>query len=559
MDYQEVIFKTFGGLAVFLYGMNLMSDGLKKIGSESFQKVLRTLTKNRFVAIMVGMLVTCGIQSSSATSVMVVGFINAGLLAFEQGVAVVLGADIGTTITAWIVSAIGIGEFKLAAYSLPIIAVGFLLNFIAKRRRLKMIGQTLLGFGFLFLGLGTMSEGIGPIKHSAMLTEFFKSCGENPFLGVAAGTVVTMIVQSSSATIAIVQVMAATGIINLDAALPLMMGDNIGTTVTAQLAAVGGTRGAGGVAMANTMFKIFGTALFIPLLLLGIYQSFVLFVIPDAPTTANGLNGTIMVQIAVAHSSFNIVNTIIFSTALWPLLISAAKKFSYGSGSFEESKQDRRYLDPLLLETPPIAIEQCVSELIYMTRTAHKNIVAGFEAFMETNLKAAPDIERREQTINKLQSQTTAFLVQLSRLDLSEEESRAIPRLIHCINDAERIGDHAQNLLELTDLKINNKTVFGEEAQAEVRRFFGLIEQHFELVFTALTKKTREAVAAAVAQEKTINTEYESLSHTNIGRLDIDKAGGVLAGVVYFDLIANLERIADHLTNIAERVQIHED
>ena len=559
MDYQEVIFKTFGGLAVFLYGMNLMSDGLKKIGSETFKRVLRTLTKNRLAAIFVGLIITCSIQSSSATSVMVVGFINAGLLAFQQGVAVVLGADIGTTITAWIVSALGIGKFKLAAFSLPIIAAGFLTNFIAKRRKPKMIGQTVLGFGFLFLGLGTMSDGVGPIKHSPMLSDFFGACGDNPFLGVLAGTIVTMIVQSSSATIAIVQVMASKGILTLDAALPLMLGDNIGTTITAQLAAIGGTKGAKGLAMANSLFKVFGTSLFLPLLLLGVYQAGVRAIIPDGTTSAAGVNGTIMMQIAVAHTTFNIVNTLIFSTALWPLLIASAKKLAYGSGSFEESKQERRYLDPLLLENPPMAIEQCIAELVYMTRTARKNIEAGFQSFMEASLKATQDIERREETIDKLQSQTTAFLVQLSRLDLSEEESRAIPRLVHCLNDAERIGDHAENLLELTDLRINNKTEFGAEAEAEIRRFFTLIDQHFELVLTALEKKTPKSVETAKKQEHLINTEHERLVHTNIGRLDIDVTGGVLSGVIFFDLIANLERIADHLTNIAERVEVQED
>ena len=559
MNYQEVIFKTFGGLAVFLYGMNLMSDGLKKIGSESFKTVLRTLTKNRLAAIFVGVLVTCAIQSSSATSVMVVGFINAGLLAFEQGIAVVLGADIGTTITAWIVSILGIGEFKLAAFALPIIAVGFITNFVAKRRKPKMIGQTLLGFGFLFLGLGTMSEGIGPIKHSPALTDFFKSCGENPFLGVMAGTVATMIIQSSSATIAIVQVMAAKGIINLDGALLLMLGNNIGTTITAQLAAIGGTRGASAVAMANSLFKIFGTILFLPLLLLGFFQAGVLAVIPNSADVADGMNGTIMAQIAVAHTAFNIINTLIFSTVLWPVLISISKKISFGTGSFEESKQDRRYLDPLLLQNPPIAIEQCVAELVYMTRIAQKNIVAGFEAFMETSLKATPDIERREDNIDKLQAKTTAFLVQLSRLDLSEEESRAIPKLIHCINDAERIGDHAQNLLELTELKMNTKTTFSEDACAEIRQYFELIQQHFAIVLQALETKSKEAVDQAVALEKKINQEYDRLSHVNIGRFNIERTGDVLPGVVYFDLIANLERIADRLTNIAERVDIPED
>ncbi len=556
MEYHIIVFKSFGGLAVFLYGMNLMSDGLKKISSESFKRVLRTLTKNRPAAILVGLVITCSIQSSSATSVMVVGFINAGLLAFQQGVAVVLGADIGTTITAWIVSALGIGEFKIVSFSLPIIGLGFIINFVAKRRKPKMIGQVLLGFGFLFLGLGTMADGVGPIKNSKMITDFFATCAENPFLGILAGTVVTVIIQSSSATIAILQVMASHGIISLDAALPIMLGDNIGTTITAQLAAIGGTKAARGVAMANSLFKIFGTAIFTPLLLLGIYQAGIRFLIPDSAVSISGANSTIMMQIAVAHSAFNIINTIIFSSAMWPVLIGSAKKLSFGKGSFDDADVDRRYLDPLLLENPPTAIEQCVSELAYMTKIAKKNIIAGFAAFMENNLKDSTEIRRREEIIDKLQHQTTAFLVQLTRLDLSEEDSYAIPRLIHCINDAERIGDHAENLLELTELKINNKIVFSQEVVDEIQKFFKLVEDHCNIVLKALDIKKPEIIEEAMKSEKKIDAAFEMLSHANIGKLDVDKTGGVLSGVVFFDLIANLERIADHLTNIAERVEI---
>jgi phosphate:Na+ symporter len=389
MDYQDVLFKFFGGLAIFLFGMNLMSDGLKKIGSESFKRFLQTLTKHRFTAIFVGLVITCAIQSSSATSVMVVGFINAGLLAFEQGVAVVLGADIGTTITAWIVSALGIGKFKLAAYALPVIAVGFVINLSARSRKKKMIGQALLGFGLLFLGLGTMADGIAPVKKSPVVHEVFAACGHNPFLGVLAGTVATMIIQSSSATIAIVQVMASQGVFDLDTALPLMLGDNIGTTITAQLAAIGGTKGARGMAMANSLFKIFGTALFLPLLLMGVYQDGIRLLISDGTAGANGINSTIMVQIAVAHSAFNIINTAIFSMILWPLLIKSARKVSFGKGSFEDEKKDLLYLDPLLLANPPMAIEQCARELGYMTRQAHKNIVASFNAFLYGNVNTA--------------------------------------------------------------------------------------------------------------------------------------------------------------------------
>jgi phosphate:Na+ symporter len=355
MDIQEVIFGTLGGLALFLFGMNYMSEGLKMIGSESLKRALQSLTKTRGSAILVGMGITCLIQSSSATSVMVVGFVNAGLLTLSQSIAVVLGADIGTTMTAWLVSTMGIGKFKITAFALPIIAVGFLIFFIAKKRKRKMIGQTILGFGLLFLGLGIMSDGVKSIKESQMLLEFFKDFGQNPFLGILAGALVTCIIQSSSATIAIVQVMAFQNIFGLDTALALMFGADIGTTITAQLAAIGGTRRARAVAMANSLFKLFGVLLFVPLLVTGVLESAVLYFIPDKIASETGTNGTVMAQIAATHTLYIATSVVIFSTLLWPLLIKAAKRLA----QIKDDAEKARHLDPILLDTPPVALEQC--------------------------------------------------------------------------------------------------------------------------------------------------------------------------------------------------------
>ncbi len=556
MDYQEVIFKFFGGLALFLFGMNLMSDGLKKVGGDSFKRILHSLTKNRLMAITVGLVITCLIQSSSATSVMVVGFVNAGLLAFEQGVAVVLGADIGTTITAWIVSALGIGKFKLAAFSLPILAVGFLVQFSSRRRRTRMIGQVILGFGLLFLGLGTMSEGVGPIKHSPWVKGCFTACERNPILGILAGTLVTMLIQSSSATIAIVQVMASQGLLGLDAALQLMLGNNIGTTITAQLAAIGGTKGARGVAMANTLFKIFGTILFCPLLFAGLFQDAVRMVIADGTVGANGINGTIMVQIAVAHTAFNIINTALFSVLLWPLLVRSAKWITVGrTGSLDLEKKDVRHLDPLLLKTPFVALEQCESELAYMLKLCEKNLCAAFSVFMTGNLKGQDEIAQTEDAVDSLQTRTTSFLVQLSKQELSEEVSAAIPELIHCINDAERIGDHAENLVELTELRLNSKIEFSKRAAEDLRGFFEVIEAQFKAVQEALRNKNPKAVDRALAIEIQLNEQHDTLAHANVARVEGERCV-VLAGIIFFDLVTNLEKVGDHLANIAERIDL---
>jgi phosphate:Na+ symporter len=554
MDIQAVIFGSLGGLAIFLFGMTFMSEGLKMIGSESFKRILRSLTKTRGSAILVGIGITCLIQSSSATSVMVVGFANAALLSLSQAIAVVLGADIGTTITAWIVSTMGIGKFKITAFALPIVAVGFLIFFVAKKRKRKMIGQAILGFGLLFLGLGIMSDGVKSIKESQMVMDLFQRFGQNPFLGILAGALVTCIIQSSSATIAIVQVMAFQNLFGLEAALPLMFGADIGTTITAQLAAIGGTRGARAVAMANSVFKLFGALLFVPLLVTGVLESVVLYFIPNRVAAETGTNGAVMAQIAATHSAYIAVNVIIFSTLLWPLLVKAAKRLARIKDD-TEAEEMARSLDPILLDTPPIALEQCYKEVAAMTRLCRENITAAFNCFINKNLDAEKKIKEREETIDGFQTKIASYLVELSRRALSITEGRAIPHLIHCINDAERVGDHAENLCELTELQIEKKAQVSIEAKRDLQSYFDLVDQQFQAVIHALTEKDADSVSRVLELEEQINGQYEVIFEHHVTRLD-DGTCTVHTGIIVMDVAANLEKIADHLTNIAERVEI---
>ena len=554
MNVEETIFSFFGGLALFLFGMKLMSDGLKKASSSLFKKVLNALTRNRYLAIVVGLAITCLIQSSSATSVMVVGFVNAGLLAFSQAVAVILGADIGTTITAWLVSAMGLGKFSLSHYALPAIFVGFLINFTAKKRKRRMFGQAILGFGLLFLGLGTMSGGLREIKDSPMLMEFFATYGVNPLLGLLVGTIVTVIIQSSSVTIAIIQLMAFQGIFGLETALPLMFGADIGTTITAQLASIGGTKGARGVAMANTFFKLLGALLFFPLLLTGVLAPAAQALLPDQIDPETGTNSMIMAQIAATHTVYITINVLIFSTVMWPVLL----RISRWAARYDEDEghgQDTRHLDPLLLNTPPIAIEQCVVQLNHMTLLAHKNIKAAYQAFLDKDTREVTEIREREERIDELQTEITEYLVKLSARDLHPRESRAIPRLIHCINDAERIGDHAENLLELAEISIGENRELSDAAKAELKDYYSLIDRQFVCVQEAM--KTREvgAVGEALAIEEQINEDQEEITQNHIVRLEAGICT-VQAGVMFLEMIANLEKIGDHLTNIAERLDV---
>ena len=421
MEIRDVVFGFFGGLAIFLFGMNLMSEGLKKMGNVAFKRILNSLTKNRFSAILVGLGITCLIQSSSATSVMAVGLVNAALLDLGQAIAVVLGADIGTTITA-------------------------------------------------------------------------------------------------------------------------------------QLAALGGTKGARGVAMANTFFKLLGVCLFLPLLLTGVFQGAVEAVFPAQLDPKTGANTVIMVQIAAAHTAYIAINVVLFSTILWPVLLRLSKWASQISDD-EASNKDTIYLDPLLLDNPPIALEQCITQLTYMTRQSYKNITMSFEAFLDRDLSEVKKIEQREERIDELQEEITSYLVELSSRELAHATSRAIPKIIHCINDAERIGDHAENLTELTELAISNKRTFSLDAKRELLNYYGLVDRQFKAVLKALKERQQDSVIEAQELEDQINKQQEVLIQNHIARLE-EGTCTVQAGLVFLDSVANLEKIGDHLVNIAERLDV---
>ena len=553
MNYQEVIFGIVGGLAVFVYGMNIMSDGLKNLGSETFKKILNTLTRNRFIALFVGTFITCIIQSSGATSVMVIGFLNAGLLVFEQGVAVMLGADIGTTLTAWIVSTMGISKFSLTTYALPIIAIGFVINFAFKKRKPKMFGQILLGFGLVFLGLGIMSDGVKTLKESQAVMNLFAKFSDNPILGILVGLVITSILNSSSATIAIIQVMAFQGVFGLETALPFMMGADIGSTATAQFASIGGTRLANGLAMANTYFKIFAVIMFYPILTTGLFARWTRLLMPDQLSGVVG-SSNIMMQIALAHTTYITICVLIFSTIGWPLLIKLTKRFSLLHKKVDErAGEGIRYLDPLLLKTPSIALEQCLRELGYMTRLSHKNIVAAFTAFVNNDLKNIEKIKQREDEIDALQHQITSFLVKLSQEDLIEKDRRFIPELIHCINDAERIGDHAKNLSEFAQVMIEKKQEMAIDAKRDLLNYFSLLDKEFNACIEALDTRSPATIKEALMFEEQVDREFPAMNQNNVVRLE-KRETTVQAGIIFLDMITNFEKIGDHLSNIAERI-----
>ena len=542
MDMKLMVFSFSGGLAIFLFGIGFMSDGLKNIGSNTFRKILKTLTKNRISAIIVGAGITCLVQSSSATSVMVVGFVNAGLLKLTQAIAVVLGADVGTTVTAWLVSVMGMGKFQISAYSLPIIAAGFFISFLGKKRGTKTVGQCLLGFGFLFLGLGIMSEGMEPLKQSHYIKDFFARFGTNPFLGIAAGIIITMILQSSSVTIAIIQVMALNGLLGIGPSLSLILGSCIGTTITAQLAAFGGTKNAKSVAMGNTLFKIMGTMLFFPFLVSGWFEQLIKFLVPDS---------LVMVQIAAANTIFNLVTLIIFTTLLWPFLVKASKLLTFGGT--EVIDREAKFLDPLLLNDPPIAMQQVVFELTRMTELAQSAANDAKAAFFSKKGKKIGVVKEKEDVIDELQRNITSYLIQISSRDLDTRESMAYPVLLHCVNDVEKVGDYAVHIAIYAEERIAREMELKYRHILILDTMFSKLDEIFDRIIAALQERDGYNASDIIELDNQLGDLKVKCRKDYIKRLNKQKADPQLEMLI-MDTASAIKKMSEHLANIANAV-----
>ncbi|MHC4748035.1 MAG: Na/Pi cotransporter family protein, partial [Planctomycetota bacterium] len=375
---KETIFGVVGGLGMFLFGMSLLSDGLKKVAGQKLKNLLESLTRRRIIAVFVGALVTCLIQSSSATTVMTVGFVNAGLLSLKQALCVVLGANVGTTFTAWLVSTFGIEGLKITGYALPAIGIGFLIRIIGKRQRTKSLGDIVLGFGLLFIGIWFMKEAFGPLRDSTEVQSVLIRLGENPILAVLAGTAITILLQSSSASIMIIQVLAFQGAFGLDwdlvlrVTIPFILGDNIGTTITAQLASLQTSRNSKRTAMGHTIFNVIGVAYMLPLVWAGWFGDIVELITPFKLSQS-----TIMVHIAVAHSAFNVFNTIVFLPIIHLLEIIVMKILPTRDYELAEKPV---VLEKHLLSTPVIALNQARREIIRMGRAAKDAVNYAIEA-----------------------------------------------------------------------------------------------------------------------------------------------------------------------------------
>ncbi len=560
MNKWGLLITLLGGLAVFIYGMTQMSSGIQLAADRKLKAILQFMTQNRVAALIAGTIATALVQSSSATTVMTVGFVNAGLISLKQSIGVIYGANIGTTVTAQLIA------FRLENLALPAITIGFLMIWIPKNVKARAFGQAILGFGLLFLGLNIMSDVLRPLRYSPEFIQWFHKFDCSPdangvmpltptLMCILVGTIATCVIQSSSATVGLTQALCAQGLINFYTAVPIILGDNIGTTITANLAALSANRNAKRAALAHTFFNVTGTLVMFVLFFIPLWNHQPLFLgFVDWITPGNVFSEhpeNIVRHAANAHSFFNIINAFLFlpfvslHAKLCMLIIPATR---------EDRETVLEYLEPKLLSSPLIALEQAVKEVTYMIRKGQNSLNDACDLFCDGNEGLIERIQEREQLIDRLQHDITEYLVELSRKELEPAESKLIPALIHAVNDAERLGDHAESFIELHKLLKGNELALTPSALHEIREIQRNLNTQLEYLFQTFEKHDLDASNKSIFMGGKIQELIYEFTENHVHRLDKGECS-VKAGVVFLDALGHLERVSDHIVNIAERAE----
>ncbi|MED4530727.1 Na/Pi cotransporter family protein [Metabacillus fastidiosus] len=536
LDFQKMIFEFIGGLGIFLFGIKSMGDGLQRSAGDKLRDILDKFTTNPLMGVLAGIIVTILIQSSSGTTVITVGLVSAGFMNLRQAIGVIMGANIGTTVTAFIIG------IDIAEYSLPIIAVGAVLLFFFKNQRIHNIGTIVFGFGALFFGLELMGKGMEPLQELETFYDLTVSLSESPLLGVLVGTLFTVIVQSSSATIGILQELFGQGLIDLKAALPVLFGDNIGTTITAVLASIGASIAARRAALAHVIFNLLGTGIF--LIVLPLFYRFIEFL-------QIKMNLNPEMTIAFAHGTFNVTNTII-QLPLVGFLAWIVTKIIPGEDALLEYKP--KHLDPIFIEqSSSIALGQTKEEILRMGKFAEVCLKESNE-YVKTGIrKHADTVMQVEDAINNLDRKITDYLVLIARSEMSTFESEEHSMLIDTVRDIERIGDHCENLIELVDYQITNKVKLTESAMDDLKEMFDITIEALTDAIAALDDKDTALATKVLKTERQIDKLERTLRKKHILRIHEAECTGQ-AGIVFVEIISNLERIGDHCVNIAEAV-----
>ena len=534
VDLESIIFQVLGGLAIFLLGMKMMSESLQTVAGNKMRGILKRITSNRVLGLMAGAFMTAAIQSSSATSVIAVSFVNSGLMVLRQAVGVIIGANIGTTITGQLIA------FKATHYALPMVAVGFAMYAFAKTRRIQFWGKVVVGLGLIFLGMTLMKDVLGPLQTSMAVKNFFMQFSTNPLLAVFAGTLITSIIQSSSATVGLTMTLAGAGLINLQGAFYLVLGDNIGTTVTAQLSAIGGNRTAKQTAMAHTLFNAIG-AIYMGLLISN-SNGFVLNFVRS--TAADPLR-----QVANAHSMFNIFNALLFL----PLVPFLAKlcKLIIPDREEDNSGEIELLLDDNLLDSPALAIDNLEREMVKMASYSEATVRGAISCFFKGYPKSQK-IMSMEDRVDYMQRDLTIYASKLFQRDLNNSQSLKLPVIIHTINDLERVSDHAVNIVEVRNTIAGNFKIedMGELSEAAAAAS-GIALKMLSSTKLSLDSHDISASQTVLALEAKLNSLEDASRGTYTDCLVVNEQDG-LKRLALLDFIDYCERIGDHLTNIAQ-------
>ena len=536
INWQEIAFHFLGGLGLFLYSIKTMGDGLQQAAGDRLRFYIDKYTSNPFFGILVGIGMTALIQSSSGVTVITVGLVSAGLLTLRQAIGIVMGANIGTTVTSFIIG------FKLGDYALPMLFLGAVCLFFTKNRTINNIGRIVFGVGGIFFALNLMSGAMEPLKDLQVFKDYMVELSKNPILGVLVGTGLTLLIQASSATIGILQNLYASNLIDLQGALPVLFGDNIGTTITAIIASLGANIAAKRVAAAHVAFNVIGTVICIIFLVpfTGLIQWFESF-----------LNLAPEMTIAFAHGTFNITNTIIQFPFIGALAFMVTKLIP---GEDEVVKYEPLYLDEQLIkQAPSIALGNAKKELLHLGNYAAKAFDLSYDYIINSNEKVAEKGHKTEEAINTIDEKLTRYLISLSGEALSQKESEVLTNILDSSRDLERIGDHAEALLNLNDYLQRKNVQFSEAALEELAEIYLKTSEFVKDALESVENNDLEKAQALIERHEDINNMERVLRKTHIKRLNNGECSPQ-AGVNFIDIISHYTRVSDHAMNLAEKV-----
>ena len=548
IEHARNIFTFIGGVGMFLYGMKIMSEGLQKVAGPKLANVLKILTANKFSAILVGALVTVVVHSSAATTVMVVGFVNAGIMQLTEAVGVIMGANIGTTVTAWIVALAELGSaveiFKPDFFAPIIFGISCLVVVFTKKEKTRTTANIFAGVGFLFLGLTLMSSGVSPYAESKVFKDSFEILGKNPILAILAGAIVTAILSSSTASVSILQTLALAGSVSKGAACFITVGQNIGTCVTTILSSMNSSKNGKRTALLHLLFNVFGGLLFSVVVLV------------CYPFIGSFLATRIsLFEISLFHTGFNLANTLIL-LPLSNVMVDITKKLIPDNGEEEEdfnlSEKTEAILDERILAQPALAISTVRNEVVFYSKYVLKNLKRATNLILkDRNEELISDVVSHEEQIDKTTKILVVYLAKINNLSLNEDEHTEVEHLMSICSDIERIGDHAENISENAAQMIKDEVVFTEKGMQEITNIINVTLDCVKNAIICIADNDKQAISEVRRLETEVDNLEDKYRENHIKRMSQGECNTV-AGIVFLDIIGNLERVTDHANNLAD-------